>query len=87
MYSDYRTTEWLLTQWGHMGEYQRPPRHDFPASSPASALRGRRPGLRDNDADAERADAIISTMAQAHNQQLARDVLQKRPELSGVARR
>ena len=49
MYSDYRTTEMAADAMGHMGEYQRPPRHDFPRIEPLRAhAPGRRPGLRDN---------------------------------------
>ena len=73
MYSDYRTTEWLLTQWGIWANINAHPRHDFPRIEPYERMR-RVGGLgcAITDADDERVDAIISTMAQAHsNQQLA----------------
>ena len=37
MYSDYRTTEWLLTQWGIWANINAHPATTFPASSPTSA--------------------------------------------------
>jgi len=70
MYSDYKTTEWLLTQWGIWANTGAHPRHDYPHIEPYERMR-RTSGLSCaiTDADAERVDAIISTMYNMHRNQ------------------
>lgn len=73
MYSDYKTTEWLLTQWGIWANINPHPRHDHPHIEPYERMRrSSGMGCAISDDDAARVDAIISTMATAHkNQQIA----------------
>jgi len=73
MYSDFKTTEWLLTQWGIWANINAHPRHEYPHIEPYERMR-RRSGMdcAISDVDAERVDRIISGMYGVHrNQQIA----------------
>lgn len=89
MYSDYKTTEWLLTQWGIWANINAHPRHDYHHIEPFERMR-RTTGLgcAISDEDAARVDAIISTMAAVHRNQQQAIVLYYKDGQSyrGVAR-
>lgn len=73
MYSDYRTTEWLLTQWGLWASSGAHPRHDYPHIEPYERMRrSSGVGCAITDSEAELVDKIISGMHAIHkNQQVA----------------
>lgn len=70
MYSDYKTTEWLLTQWGIWANINAHPRHDYPHIEPYERMR-RNSGLGCSitEKDAEQIDSIISKMHERHRKQ------------------
>lgn len=70
MYSDYKTTEWLLTQWGIWANAGAHPRHGYPTIEPYERMRATSGvGCAITDSEAALVDRIVSGMHTAHKNQ------------------